>query len=165
MADLYSAIAILKILPSSQTPTQTSLIHTQGQGIAMTSEPAPPVFWDRIGISLSGLCMVHCMVMPVVLAAVPLWSMADTLHDWLHPVLLILLVPISAIALGSTRGKPQAKSIRVLLGVGLFIIALASFLGHEAVNPFVETTFTLLGSSLLITGHRRNERICRRCVH
>ena len=44
----------------------------------------------------------------------------------------------------------------MLLGAGLFIIALASFLGHEAVSPFVETTFTLLGSGLLITGHWRN---------
>ena len=131
----------------------------------MTIKPAPPAFWDRIGISLSGLCMVHCMVMPVVLAVAPLWAMAETLHDWLHPVLLILLVPISIIALISTRGKLHAKSIRVLLGTGLFIIALASFLGHEAVSPVVETSFTLLGSGLLITGHRRNERSCRRCVH
>ena len=131
----------------------------------MTSEPAPPVFWDRLGISLSGLCMVHCMAMPAVLAPAPLWSMAETLHDWLHPILFLLLVPISIIALVSTRGKLHAKSVRVLLGVGLFIIALASFFGHQAGSPFVETAFTLLGSGLLITGHRRNERLCRRCVH
>lgn len=75
----------------------------------MTSDPAPPFFWDRIGISLSGLCMVHCMVMPVVLAALPLWSMAETLHDWLHPLFLVSLVPISVMAL-VRRGKPKAKS-------------------------------------------------------
>ncbi len=53
--------------------------------------------------------MVHCMVMPVVLAALPLWSMAETLHDWLHPLFLVSLVPISVMAL-VRRGKPKAKS-------------------------------------------------------
>lgn len=131
----------------------------------MTSEFAPPIFWDRIGISLSGLCMVHCMVMPVVLATAPLWSMAETLHAWLHPLFLVALVPITAMALASTRGKPQAKRVRVLFGVGLFALVMASFFGHAAESPFVETTLTLLGSGLLIAGHRRNERICQRCVH
>ncbi len=129
----------------------------------MTSGPAPPVFWDRIGISVSGICMVHCMVLPVILAAVPLWSTAETLHGWLHPLFLVALVPISFMALVSTRGKPRAKSIQVLLGAGLLVIALASLFGHEAASPVVETAFTLLGSGLLVTGHWRNGQIG--CVH
>ena len=131
----------------------------------MTSGPTTPVIWDRIGISVSGICMVHCMLMPVVLAAVPLWSMAETLHGWLHPVLFIMLVPISFMALVSTRGKPQAKSVQAFLGAGLFVIALAPLLGHEEGGAVVETALTLLGSGLLISGHWRNGRICRRCVH
>ncbi len=131
----------------------------------MTSGPTPPGIWDRIGISLSGLCMVHCMLLPVVLVAVPLWSTAETLHDWLHPLFLVALLPISFMALVATASKPQAKSVRVLLGVGLLIIALASLFGHEAANPVVETAFTLLGSGMLVTGHWRNGQICRRCVH
>lgn len=116
-------------------------------------------------MSLSGLCVVHCLMMPVVLAALPLWSASETLHDWLHPLFLIGVVPTSVVALVSTRGKPQSKSVRVLLGMGLFVIALATTIGHEAVNPLVETAFILLGSSLLIIGHWRNERICQRRAH
>ena len=133
----------------------------------MASGPPPPGIWDRIGISFSGLCMVHCMLLPVVLVAVPLWSTAETLHDWLHPLFLVALLPISFMALVATADKPQAKSVRVLLGVGLFgllLIALASLFGHEAANPVVETAFTLLGSGMLVTGHWRNGH-CRRCVH
>ena len=129
----------------------------------MTSRPPPPGIWDRIGISLSGLCMVHCMLLPVVLLAVPLWSIAETLHDWLHPLLLVVLLPISLMALVATASKPQAKRVRVLFGLGLLIIALASLFGHEAANPVVETAFTLLGSGLLVTGHWRNRQIG--CVH
>jgi peptidoglycan/LPS O-acetylase OafA/YrhL len=116
-------------------------------------------------MSLSGLCIVHCLMMPVVMAALPLWSVSETLHDWLHPLFLIGVVPISVVALVSTRGKPQLKSVRVLLGVGLFVITLATTIGHGAVNPLVETTFILLGSSLLVVGHWRNQRACRRCAH
>ncbi len=131
----------------------------------MTSGPPPPGIWDRIGISVSGLCMVHCMLLPVVLVAVPLWSTAETLHDWLHPLFFVALLPISFMALVATADKPQAKSVRVLLGVGLFVIVLASLFGHEEGGRILETAVTLLGSGMLVTGHWRNGQICRRCVH
>lgn len=131
----------------------------------MTSETTTPGLWDRIGISLSGLCMVHCLLMPAVVAAVPLWSQAETLHDWLHPLLLLTLAPITVMALVSTRSKPQARRVWLLLGAGLLALALPTLFSHEAASPVMETAFTLLGSGLLITGHRHNGRICRRCVH
>ena len=97
----------------------------------MTSGPTSPGIWDRIGISLSGLCMVHCMLLPVVLIAVPLWSTVETLHDWLHPLFLVALLLISFMALVATSDKPTPKSVRVLLGVGLLVIVLASLFGHQ----------------------------------
>jgi len=33
--------------------------------------------WDRLGIGLSALCAVHCLLTPVVLSLLPLWH---TLH-------------------------------------------------------------------------------------
>ena len=129
----------------------------------MTSGPTPPGIWDRIGISLSGLCMVHCMLLPVVLITVPLWSTAETLHDWLHPLFLVALLPITFMALVATADKPQAKSVRVLLGVGLLVIVLASLFGHE--EGILETAITLLGSGMLVAGHWRNGQTCQGCVH
>ncbi len=131
----------------------------------MTSGPTPPGIWDRIGISLSGLCMVHCMLLPVVLITVPLWSTAETLHDWLHPLFLVAILPISFMALVATADKPQAKSVRVLLGLGLFVIVLASLFGDEEGGRILETAVTLLGSGMLVAGHWRNGQTCRGCAH
>ncbi len=131
----------------------------------MTSGSTPPGIWDRIGISLSGLCMVHCMLLPAVLIAVPLWSTAQTLHDWLHPLFLVALLPISFMALVATADKPQAKSVRVLLGVGLLVIVLASLFGHQEGGRILETAVTLLGSGMLVAGHWRNGQTCRGCAH
>ena len=131
----------------------------------MTSGPAPPAFWDRIGISVSGICMVHCMVLPVMLAAVPLWSTVETLHDWLHPLFLVALLPISFMALVATADKPRPKSVRVLLGLGLLVIVLASLFGEEEGGRILETAVTLLGSGMLVAGHWRNGQTCRGCVH
>ena len=131
----------------------------------MTSGPTPSGIWDRIGISLSGLCMVHCMLLPVVLIAVPLWSTAETLHDWLHPLFLVALLPITFMALVAPADKPTPKSVRVLLGLGLFVIVLASLFGHEEGGRILETAVTLLGSGMLVTGHWRNGQTCRDCVH
>lgn len=141
-----------------------TVIHPANRALTMTSVSASPAFWDRLGISLSGLCMVHCMVMPVVVAAVPLGATAETVHGWLHPVLLLALVPLTVLALVSTRGKPQAIRIRLVFGVGLLLIVLAPIFSHETASPVVETGFTLLGSGLLIVGHWRNRHTSRCCV-
>lgn len=131
----------------------------------MASTRSLPGTWDRVGIGLSGLCAVHCMAMPVVMVSLPLWPMADAVHAWVHPLFVLALLPVTAVALRATRGKPEAKAVRVLLSGGLLIVALAALVGHETGGEMGETAFTLLGSGLLVLGHWRNEQICRRCVH
>ncbi len=127
------------------------------------TDDTSPGLWDRVGISVSGICLVHCLLLPVALAALPLWPVFATVHAWLHPVFALLLVPTTLLALVGSYRQHRQNDIVVLLGAGLVLILVAGFLGHEAPGALTETVLTVLGSGLLITGHWRNWRARRTC--
>lgn len=110
--------------------------------------------WDRIGISLSGFCAVHCLFFPVVLSLLPLWPVAESIHAWTHPVLFVLIVPTVFLAL---RNKSLFSAVSYWLFAGLAVIALAWVL-HSAIGNWGEAIITMLGSALLVTGHIMNYR-------
>lgn len=124
---------------------------------------ATPSLWDRIGIGVSGLCLVHCLFVPIVLALLPLWPLAEVVHAWLHPVFAVLLVPTTLLAMRSGFRQHRAWHVQGLLGGGLVVILAAGVLGHAMPGAFSETLVTLVGSVLLITGHWRNWRLCASC--
>ncbi len=106
-------------------------------------------FWDRIGISLSGLCAIHCLFFPVAIALLPLWPAAEAIHDWTHPILFILIVPTVIYAL---KGGVEDIRIPAFLYLGLIIVGLAWLL-HDWLGDFGEAAVTMIGSGLLVTGH------------
>lgn len=111
-------------------------------------------FWDRIGIALSGLCAVHCLFFPVAIALLPLLPVAESVHDWTHPLLFLLIAPTVYFAL---RSDDLPKSIPRFLYAGLAVIALAWML-HDWIGMWGESAVTIIGSSLLVTGHWMNYR-------
>lgn len=125
--------------------------------MAQTFSMSRSTLWDRIGIGVSGLCAVHCLLMPLALAALPLWPAAYALHEWLHPALAALLVPVTVLAMRNGLREGGGRPAATLLGVGLGLV-LAAWLIHDAVGEPGEVAMTLSGSALLITGHWLNWR-------
>lgn len=119
--------------------------------------------WDSFGIAVSGVCVVHCLMLPVVLSLLPLWPAAEVFHAWLHPIFALILVPTTAIAAVTGFRKHRQRSIVVILAAGLAVILSAGVLGHAAPGATLETALTVAGSALLIGGHWRNWRAARCC--
>lgn len=114
-------------------------------------------FWDRLGISASMLCIVHCLLTPAVVLFSPLvgeWMSAPAFHA----VIVIIVVPIALWALW--RGYTQHKQKRVLiLGViGIALIFGAIWVGHE--NKW-ETVLMICAGVLLSLAHLSNLHSCR----
>ncbi len=109
---------------------------------------------DRFAIALSGLCLVHCMAVPVALFMGPLLGgwLAES-ETTVHWVLLALAVPSTALALGSGYSKHR-NSLTVVLGAaGLAIMfaGVAHLFGRTA-----EVVLTTIGVTLLLVAHVRN---------
>ena len=134
----------------------------------MSSASAPtttlaPGRWDRIGVIVSSVCLVHCLLLPIIVATLPLWPLGESLHVWLHPVFALLLIPITLMAIRSGLRKHGQKAPGLLLGSGLLVILGAALWGHATPGFAAESMLTLAGSGLLISGHWRNWRADRCC--
>ena len=105
-----------------------------------------------MGIGLSGLCAVHCLLIPVILAALPLWPFAEAVHAWTHPILFVLIVPTVIFAIQKSR---NVAGVSIFLYSGLSVIGLAWLL-HDLLGSRGEAVVTLAGSVLLVAGHWMN---------
>jgi MFS superfamily sulfate permease-like transporter len=122
-----------------------------------------PGFWDRLGIGLSGLCAIHCLLIPVFVSLIPLWPALEEMHDYTH---LIFFFAIAPAVILSVRNRHELKAISGYLFAGLLIIFIAWFFNHQ-LGEYGESGVTLVGSALLIRGHWLNYRskTRRKCTH
>lgn len=104
---------------------------------------------DGSAIGLSGLCLIHCLALPVAAGFAPLlgvWSEAE----WVHMAFVALAAPLSVSAL--VLAKPRSLTAIALAATGLGLLVAALFF-HEA-----ETLMTVAGGLTLATGHLVNWR-------
>lgn len=108
-----------------------------------------PGFWDRIGIGLSGICAIHCLLVPFIVALLPLWPTFEEFHEYTHLIFFIAIAPAVYLSL---RRKHKTPKVTVLLLTGLAIIFSAWFFNNK-LSEYGEAGITLIGSLLLISGH------------
>ncbi len=108
---------------------------------------------DRLGIALSGLCAVHC-VMSVILMTLVASVGGALLHPAIHEVGLVLAIILGAAALGMGIIRHGYMLPAAIGGLGLGVMAGAASIPHGD----METVWTLTGVALLALGHDLNRR-------
>ena len=109
--------------------------------------------FDRVGILLSGMCALHCLVTLVLVAALGL-SGGFLLDPAMHRVGLALAILVGGIGLGVGIVR-HGKREPLLLGIaGLSLMTLALLTGHSA----AEAALTIAGVALVAWAHWRNVR-------
>ncbi|MDC7684621.1 MerC domain-containing protein [Asticcacaulis sp. BYS171W] len=75
--------------------------------------------FDLMAMGLSGLCLIHCLVLPVAFAALPFLGMFND-HPLIHQGLAVLAAPISVYALARSGGwRHPLRPGLALVGLGL----------------------------------------------
>lgn len=114
---------------------------------------------DRIGITATSLCALHCILLPVLLPALPLLGLsflAD--HAWEH-VFLVITAILGTFALFSGFKKYHKRLYPFyLLFIGVFIYWIKHDFSEE-LQPY----FILLGASLIVAAHVINLKLCNSC--
>ena len=109
---------------------------------------------DQAAIWLSGLCLIHCLAVPVAFLLAPSVSAwLDTTETQTHWLLFGLALPISAIALGRNhRRKPNLMTVSLgSVGLLLMLLGVTHLLGHE-----LEIFLTAVGAIMVMLAHLRN---------
>ncbi|MEJ6474489.1 MerC domain-containing protein [Pseudoalteromonas piscicida] len=120
------------------------------------------ILGDKIAIGLSMLCIFHCLILPVLLMALPAMAgftvlVDESVHQWL----LLAVVPLSLSTL--LFGCARHKSVKVLIagGVGISLLLLPWLLGADVVSDIVEVLLTVTGSLTLVYSHFKNYTLRR----
>jgi MerC mercury resistance protein len=111
---------------------------------------------DLAAISLSGLCLVHCLGTTLLLGLI---SSGELFRFWhsaaIHFILLAIAVPLTLWTLVRSY-RCHGNRLALFLGIGgLKIMALALIFHSDAA---VETWLTMAGVLLLAAGHILNIR-------
>ena len=117
------------------------------------------ILLDRIGIAATSLCALHCILLPVLLPALPLLGLsflAD--HTWEH-IFLLLTALLGTIALFSGFRKYHRKLYPFYL---LYLGVAIYWLKHDF-SPSLEPLFIIAGAGLIVAAHFINLKLCNSC--
>ncbi len=114
---------------------------------------------DRAAIALSGLCVLHCLAMPLVLLTLPFLGELTASH--FHLQMLLVVVPVSGIALSLGFRRHRRLSIIVAGGIGLALLFIGGTWMHNEIGIIADRATTIAGSLLLASAHYYNSRFSR----
>ncbi len=111
----------------------------------------PTLRLDRLAITVSGLCLVHCLATSVLLALLASAGGFLGAH-WIHEIGLTLAMLLGALALGRgvlEHGFMMPSSVG---GLGLGVMGGALTMPHDG----TEALLTMVGVGILALGHHLN---------
>lgn len=115
--------------------------------------------WDRLGIFLSSVCAIHCLVTPFLLLALPLLGEFFE-NEWIHKGMLLLVIPVALYAFLSGYKHHRQWYVLLVGAVGSILIGIAAFQHHDHTEVGHLDVTTLAGGIVLVTAHILNRRAC-----
>ena len=128
----------------------------------MDQSSAKSTDWlDRTAVALSGLCLLHCLALPIILAGLPFLSEFSDGH--LHAQMLVAVLPLSIVAL--SIGFRNHRDMRIVAAgmVGMLLLTIGGTIAHDQYGLLADRTLTVLGALTLATAHFYNSVCSRRC--
>jgi len=115
---------------------------------------------DGTAIGLSGLCLAHCLALPFVVGALPMLLPLTSGH--LHAQMLVVVLPLSVIAIG--MGYVGHRDSRVVLAaiVGLALLIFGATVAHDTLGVVADRSFSIGGAVALASAHLWNGLLSRR---
>lgn len=118
----------------------------------MDQNPKKSTDWlDGAAVALSALCLLHCLALPLVIAGLPI--LAPLSADHLHAQVLVVVIPLSIVALGI--GFRHHRNPRIIAAgiVGMFLLAIGATFAHTRLGLTADRAFTICGALVLAAAH------------
>ena len=124
-----------------------------------TEEKTKNLVFDRIGVWISSICALHCLLLPVLLPIAPLIASSIFAEVWFERMILTfsILVGFAALFVGFHKYHRQLYPL-YSLALGGLIYWNKDIFGHEY-EPFT----IAIGAFLIIAAHVTNMRLCKSC--
>jgi len=131
----------------------------------MINNRSSSVSLDKVALSLSVICAIQCLILPLSLLLIPTISILPFTGELFHKLLLFFVIPISAFAMIMGCKKHKTYNILYYGIIGLVIMIISAIWGHDIFGDTGVTVTTLIGTSFLSFGHIKNQKLCNQCCH
>jgi hypothetical protein len=114
---------------------------------------------DKLGVWVSAMCALHCILLPVLLPALPLLASSFVAQEWFERSILTISIAIgfAALLIGFKQYHRQLYPL-YSLSLGAIIYWNKHMFG-EAYEPITIT----VGAAFIIAAHLINLKLCRQC--
>jgi len=116
---------------------------------------------DKTAISLSLICMAHCLFMPSFLVLLSSYISFSYDNELVHYLVLSIAIPLSLYALIAGVRNHRTYTYFLLGLLGLLCLIFAISLGVLIWGELGEKSFTAIGALLVAFSHFKNYRLCR----
>ena len=116
---------------------------------------------DKTAISLSALCLVHCLLVPSFLVFLSGYVSLSYNNELIHYAILFIAIPVSIYALITGVRNHKSFSFLYLGLIGITSLILAVTLGAQIWGEVGEKLLTTVGALLVAISHFKNYRLCR----
>jgi len=117
---------------------------------------------DKLGITASTVCAIHCAALPFLLTLLPLWGLDFLANPMLEISMILISLVLGIWSLGKSFKKVhQNIGPLFLLATGFAIILVGHFSGGE----FLEPVLIPIGGLTIASAHLINLRLFKRCKH
>jgi hypothetical protein len=114
---------------------------------------------DKIGISASVLCAIHCAAVPFVITLLPLWGLDFIANEWFEIGMICLSLLLGIWSLGKSIKSHHHVSPILMLILGFLSIAIGHFYGI----PVIESILIPLGGLIIAAAHLLNLKYLKKC--
>ncbi|MCU1298706.1 MAG: hypothetical protein JWO91_2984 [Acidobacteriaceae bacterium] len=119
--------------------------------------------WDFLGTAASMLCVVHCVLTPVLLALSPTLATMLPGSTSVHRILIFFVVSLGLLAFVSGSRKHRRSVVLLPMCGGIALVGFGAFGDAYLRSAIAETLVTAAGSVLLMVAHGLNRSFCHSC--
>ena len=116
---------------------------------------------DKTAISLSALCLVHCLLVPSFLVFLSGYISLSYNNELIHYAILFLAIPVSIYALITGVKNHNSYSYLYVGLLGILTLILAVTLGVQMWGESGEIILSTFFALLVTISHFKNYRLCR----
>ena len=109
---------------------------------------------DKIAVFLSGLCLVHCFALPVIMLLTGFSILGEAHSEWVHAVLMVPILLLACYSLPKGWKRSGARRLIYCAIIGVYALLLALVLKER-----YELLFSLIGSLALVYAHLYSLRV------
>lgn len=113
--------------------------------------------WDKLGLCTSILCLIHCILPPLLMLFIPMNTFSFLEAEGVHGALSVVVVLSIIVAIYPTCKKHEHRDILIIASLGILFVVGAAFITHF--NETLHIVLTMIGSILLIIAHVKNIKV------